>query len=79
MAKITKKPNRKGAPPKLEEASSNLTNAPIKQTGLTKDMNFKVDADFKKQFKVKATERGMSMVGYLKVIQEYYEINHSFR
>jgi len=76
MAKIAKKQNRKGTPPKMEEASSNLTNLPKKAVGIKKDLNFKVNADFKKQFKQYATERDLSMHDLLVQIFEFYETNN---
>lgn len=77
MAKISKKPNRKGTPPKLEEASTNLTNAPKIQTGIRKDLNFKVDADFKKEFKQYAMDKDMTMHDLLIKMFEYYKTSHS--
>lgn len=77
MAKVGKKPNRKGSPPKIEEASSNLTKSPKKQTAIKKDLNFKVDADFKKRFKQYATEKDLSMHNLLVTIFEFYEKENS--
>ena len=80
MAKINKKPsreNRKGLPPVIEEASSNLTNLPVKKTGLRKDLNFKVDPQFKKRFKNFATDNDLTMHDLLVKMFEYYEVNHN--
>lgn len=84
MAKISsKRPtnkniNRKGAPPKVEEASNNMTSisAAPKVTAVRKDLNFKVNADFKKRFKNFATNHDMSMLELLVKSFEYYESHH---
>ena len=80
MAKLSRKPkreNRKGLPPVIEDASSNLTNLSPKQTGLRKDLNFKVDPEFKKRFKNFATNNDLSMHDLLIKMFEYYEVNHN--
>lgn len=77
MAKISRKPNRKGTPPKIEEASTNLTNLPKKQTGIRKDLNFKVDADFKKEFKQYAMDKDITMHDLLIKMFDYYKTNNS--
>ena len=80
MAKMSKKPargNRKGAPPVIEEASNNLTNLTVRKTGLRKDLNFKVDPDFKRSFKTFATENDLSMHDLLIKIFEYYQAYHN--
>ena len=92
MAKIkSKKPtdNRKGLPPKLEEASNNLVaTAPVVETAvqtmpvpqkkqsIRKDLNFKVDPVFKKRFKSYATDKEMSMLELLTTAFEFYENNN---
>ncbi|MFK7948854.1 MAG: hypothetical protein AB8G11_14770 [Saprospiraceae bacterium] len=74
---IIKKPrkNRKGPPPEIEEASNNLTNLPVKKTGLRKDLNFKVDPDFKKEFKNFATDHDLSMHDLLIKVFNYYKVH----
>lgn len=79
MAKISKKPsrtNRKGLPPMVEEASNNLTNLPVKKTGIRKDLNFKVDPEFKRRFKNYATNNDLSMHDLLISMFDYYEASH---
>ena len=79
MVKISKKPpreNSKGKPPTADEASSNLTNLSVKKTGLRKDLNFKVDPDFKRKFKNFATNSDLSMHDLLIKMFDYYEANH---
>ena len=71
MAKI-KKPvfNRKGAPPSEIEASINLTREPDQEL---KPLNFKVPAEFKREFKTYATQMDMSMVTLLQACFEFYK------
>ena len=77
MAKIkTKPPTRKGTPPPLEEASDNLTNIPTKSVGVKRDLNFKVDIEFKKRFKGYATNHDMSMTKLLINAFEFYKAHH---
>ena len=81
MAKINKKPplkrvNRKGAPPVIEDASNNLTNLPARKSSVRKDLNFKVDPDFKKRFKNYATDQDMSMHDLFIKVFDYYVANH---
>ena len=76
MAKITKKPSRKGnkgKPPAAAEASSNLTNLPHKQVKIKKDLNFKVDPDFKRDFKRFAVDHDMTMHDLLIKIFKFYK------
>jgi len=77
MATI-KKPqkNRKGTPPRVEDASNNLTNLPPKKIGFKKDLNFKVDPDFKKEFKNFATDNDLSMHDLLLKIFDFYNIHN---
>lgn len=77
MAKINKKPNRKGTPPVIEEASNNLTNLPVKKVGIRKDLNFKVAPEFKRKFKNFATDNDLSMHDLLILIFDYYQVNHN--
>ena len=84
MAKISSKrpTNRKGAPPKAEDASNIMTSVPTlkpavpKEKVTRKDLNFKVPADFKKRFKNFATNQDMSMLELLIKSFEAYENNN---
>lgn len=79
MAKISNKPprkNRKGIPPVLEDASNNLTNLPVKKTGIRKDLNFKVDPDFKREFKGFATSNDLSMHDLLIKVFDFYKVHN---
>jgi len=73
MAKIAK-PNsakkRKGSPPKEENASRNLTK-PTNQE--LKPLNFKVPAEFRKQYKQYALDHDITMVELLLRSFEYYK------
>lgn len=71
MAKI-KKPviNRKGAPPPEAGASANLSREPDQEL---KPLNFKVPAEFKREFKTYATQMDMSMVDLLQTCFEFYK------
>ena len=71
MAKISRPTsNRKGTPPPETEASTNLTRTPDEDL---KPLNFKVKADFKREFKTYATVNDMSMVKLLQDCFEYYK------
>lgn len=73
MADIQKpksKARKKGTPPKLEDASQNLTKAPGQEL---KPLNFKVPADFKHAFKLYALQHDMSMVELLTKSFEHYK------
>lgn len=73
MAKIAK-PNsakkRKGAPPKEQETSRNLSK-PTNQE--LKPLNFKIPASFKKEFKQYAFDHDITMVELLIKSFEYYK------
>lgn len=62
MANVPPKPSRKGPPPPLESTVGNLDKAA--PTELT-PMNFRVPAEFHREFKVYAAAHGMSMVDLL--------------
>ena len=76
MAKIsTKKPtNRKGKPP--VEASNNMV-VEKPQVEPKKDLNFKVPASFKTEFKTYAASKGISMTDLLTMMFKEYKSNHS--
>ena len=59
MAKIAKPKGTKGEP--TEEPSQNLI-----QNGEFIGLNFKVESEFRKEFKIFAAEKGLSMVDLLK-------------
>ncbi|MEK7254487.1 MAG: hypothetical protein AAB316_07070 [Bacteroidota bacterium] len=63
MAKISKPAaNRKGAPPPPEETRRNLSRS---ADGDPTALNFKVPAEFKREFKTYATQMDISMVQLL--------------
>lgn len=64
-----KKKSTKGEPPKSSEMRSNLTKPePAKLV----DLNFKVAADFRKDFKIAAATQGLKQVELLQSIFEYW-------
>jgi hypothetical protein len=74
MAKINKPLiNRKGAPPPEMVASKNLTRM---QDHDLRPMNFKVKAEFKREFKSYATQLDKSMVELLQDCFDFYRQNH---
>ena len=75
MAKIKKPRNRKGTPPTIEEASNNLS-PQTKSIGVRKDLNFKVDSEFKRRFKRFATDNDITMQALLIKAFEFYEENN---
>ena len=71
MAKIGKpSSNRKGAPPPEFEASVNLNRTPDDDL---KPLNFKVKAEFKREFKSYATSLDMTMVQLLQDCFDHYK------
>lgn len=68
-----KKRNSKGEPPKNSETRSNLGKP---EPGKTVDLNFKVSAEFKKDFKIAAVTKGMTQKDLLKEIFEYWSENN---
>lgn len=66
MAKTPKAP-RKGKPIEPNEVNNNL------DKGKTVDLNFKIDADFKKQFKQAALDEGLTQKKLLILIFEQYK------
>ncbi|HHM21114.1 MAG TPA: hypothetical protein ENJ20_03725 [Bacteroidetes bacterium] len=65
--------NRKGTPPPDFAAGNNLNRAP---DGDLRALNFKVRAEFKREFKTYATSNDMSMVQLLQECFEYYKNRH---
>ena len=68
MAKTPKAPG-KGTPPpiKLNKVNSNL------DKGKTVDLNFKIDASFKKQFKQAALDRDLTLKKFLMLLFDEYK------
>ena len=68
MAKTPKAPG-KGTPPpiKLNKVNSNL------DKGKTVDLNFKIDAAFKKQFKQAALDRDLTLKKFLMLLFDEYK------
>ena len=62
-------PPRKGTPPPriLNKVSSNL------DKGKTVDLNFKIDASFKKQFKQAALDRDLTLKKFLMLLFDEYK------
>lgn len=56
------KQSRKGLPPQAESTVGNLEKA---EPGTLKPLNFKVPADFHREFKVYASQQGISMLDLL--------------
>ena len=64
-----KKKSGKGEPPKSSETRSNLAKPePAKLV----DLNFKVPAEFRKDFKIAAATQGLKQVELLQEIFEYW-------
>ena len=77
MAKVNSKPpSRKGPPPRIDEASDNLKNKPKKSSVAKRDLNFKVDPEFKTRFKSYASSHDMTMQSLLIEAFEFYEVHH---
>ncbi len=62
------KKSRKGPPPAVEMTIGNLEKA---EPGSLKPLNFKVPAEFHRDFKVYASQQGMSM---LDLLQEGFKV-----
>ncbi len=67
-----RKPN-KGEPPSIDETKSNLEKP---DPGEISNLNFKVPAEFKKDFKIAAATYGCSQVELLQRIFKYWTDNH---
>ena len=68
-----RKKSHKGEPPTNQETKANL-NKP--EPGELANLNFKVPATFKRDFKIAAATYGMSQVELLKEIFEFWSENH---
>lgn len=73
--KVPPAPRRKReAPPPLEEPTSkNLEKTPPLDT---ETLNFKVTAEFKREYKVYAASRGMTMIELLEQSYQIYKERH---
>ena len=65
--------NRKGSPPDLKQSSLNLSKKP---SGGRDSMFFWVSPEFKREFRIFAAERDMSMVEVLIQSFEEFKANH---
>ncbi|MFM2312726.1 MAG: hypothetical protein RLZZ04_2002 [Cyanobacteriota bacterium] len=63
------KKSAKGEPPKSSETRSNLTKP---EPARLVDLNFKVPAEFRKDFKIAAATHGIKQVELLQEIFEYW-------
>ena len=70
LAKPNKSVQRKGMPPKEDEASDNM---PVTEKEEKKPLNFKVPSSFRKKFKNFATNHEMPMSELLILCFEEYE------
>ncbi len=68
-----RKKSNKGEPPTPQETKANL-NKP--EPGELANLNFKVPATFKRDFKIAAATYGMNQVELLKEIFEFWSENH---
>lgn len=78
MATKTPPPPRrqvdKGEPPSINEIKANLEKP---EPGKTENLNFKVPAEFKRDFKIAAAHRGISLVDLLQETFTYWSQHHS--
>ena len=72
MIRIPRPPKRE-APPPLEVAPQNLEKVPPLET---ETLNFKVTADFKRDFKGYAAARGLTMIDLLREGYQLYRERH---
>jgi len=69
-----RKPLDKGEPPKLEQNRSNLDTPP---SGELANLNFKVPAEFKRDFKIAAAQKGITQVDLLQEIFQFWSQHQS--
>ncbi|WP_068819870.1 hypothetical protein [Phormidesmis priestleyi] len=69
-----RKPSDKGEPPKLEQNRSNLDTP---QLGELANLNFKVPAEFKRDFKIAAAQKGITQVDLLQEIFQFWSQHQS--
>jgi hypothetical protein len=68
MAKVPAPKSRKGHPPPVETTVGNLQKS---EPGSLKPLNFKVPAEFHREFKIYATVQGTTM---LDILQEGFKL-----
>jgi hypothetical protein len=76
MITATKVPaprKQREAPPPIEERPQNLDKAPPLET---ETLNFKVESEFKREYKVYAAGRGMTMIELLQQSYQLYKERH---
>jgi hypothetical protein len=72
--KVPAAPKRqREAPPSLEETPQNLEKTPPQDT---ETLNFKVASEFKREYKVYAASRGMTMIDLLEQSYQIYKERH---
>jgi hypothetical protein len=64
------KKSSKGEPPPTEETRANLGKP---EPGNVVDLNFKVSAEFRKNFKIASVEQGMTQASFLKEIFRFWQ------
>jgi hypothetical protein len=64
------KKSSKGEPPPTEETRANLGKP---EPGNVVDLNFKVPAEFRKNFKIASVEQGMTQAAFLKEIFRFWQ------
>jgi hypothetical protein len=78
MATKTPPPPRrqadKGEPPTVSEIRANLDKP---EPGKTENLNFKVPAEFKKDFRIAAAQKGISLVELLQETFRYWSQHNS--
>jgi hypothetical protein len=71
--KVPPPKKQREAPPPLEETPQNLEKTPPLDT---ETLNFKVKAEFKREYKVYAASRGMTMIDLLEQSYQIYKERH---
>lgn len=66
--------NSKGTPPQIEEVRTNLGKPDPGKDG---NLNFKVTAEFKRDFKIAAATRGVTQVDLLQEVFKFWSQHHS--
>jgi hypothetical protein len=69
-----RKLSEKGEPPSLRQTKANLA-APASEE--LANLNFKVSAEFKRDFKVAAAQKGVTQVELLREVFDYWNRNNS--
>jgi hypothetical protein len=71
--KVPPPKKQREAPPQLKETPENLEKKPPLDT---ETLNFKVAAEFKREYKVYAASRGMTMIDLLEQSYQIYKERH---